>query len=532
MKTNFIRTLAITVALLGGVAAAPAFAQENSVLRYAIWSNPNGTFHPSLYFTDYDRAIIFNVYGRLVTLDEKQGYVPSLAKSFEYSADGKSLTLKLRDDVKWHDGEPFTAADVVFTYTAIASGDYPLDTPAFAAQLEGFEAYNSGAAETISGITSPDDQTVTFTFKAPYAAALAHFADRPVLAKHVWESTPVAQWAEATDLLRNPIGTGPYKFSEFVSDQYVSLVRNDDYFGGAPKIETLIFKVTNAQTAQTELLNGELDIAELSSWNQGDLRTYEDNGAKIIEQTGVGGQYLTLDNTDTRLADPRVRQALIHAINRQGIVDSVLYGHGIVFNSNAHPDSPYYPTDLDTYPYDPAKAEELLAAAGWTDSDGDGLLDKDGEKFAFTINFPVGNKTRELSAPIIQQNLQAIGIEAELVSADFNSTLSILQNAETPFDGVLMGGTFRPGQYGSDLWWERLENDPKYVALAAAVNSTVVDDELRSAVGAWLGEVNKEAVRVWLYIPNKGYALSPRVTNYTSIPYETFAGIENWTVAE
>ncbi|MFC4223606.1 ABC transporter substrate-binding protein [Lysinibacter cavernae] len=512
-----------------GANADTVVTGEASTIRYALWSSPNGTFHPELYFTDYDRAIIFNVYSRLVTLDEQQGFKPSLAESYDFSEDGKTLTLKLKEGVKWHDGKDFTAEDVAFTYSAIADAGWPTDTPEFATYLEGFEAYNSGAADSVSGIKVVDPTTVSFSFTTPYLAALAYFADRPVLAKHVWESTPVAQWNDATELLNNPVGTGPYKFVEFVPDQHVTLVRNEDYFGGTPQTENLIFKVSNQETAQTEILNGDLDIAELSSFNEDDLSTYTDAGVNIVEQTGVGGQYLTLDTTDSRLSDERVRQALVYGINRQGLVDSLLYGHGELFNTNAHPDDPAYPTGLNEYAYDPKKAKKLLSDAGWTDSDGDGILDKNGEKFTFTINFPTGNKTRERSAPIIQQNLKDLGIEAELVSADFNSTLSILQNPETEFDGVLMGGTFRPGKYDNDFWWERYQ-DAELDSLSEQINSTVDPKEQQGFAGEWLTSLNEKAIRVWLYSPNIGYAVNPAVTGYSPYPYEPFANIVDWAV--
>src|SRR5690606_24894890 len=141
-------------------------------------------------------AIIFSVFGRLYTLDEKQQPVPSLAQSHEYSTDGRTLTLHLREDVKWHDGQAFTAEDVAFTYGTQAHPEYPRDTPDFVKQLKGYEDYHSGVSPTLSGIKVIDDKTVSFTFKAPYAAVFAHFTDKPVLAKHIWERVPIKAWNE------------------------------------------------------------------------------------------------------------------------------------------------------------------------------------------------------------------------------------------------------------------------------------------------------------------------------------------------
>lgn len=522
-----LSALMTTAAL--ALSAGPVLAQDGDILRYALSANPKGTFHPTLYFTDYDRAVIFAVYGRLITLDEKQNPKPSLADSWSYSKDGRTLTLNLRKGVKWHDGQPFTAQDVAFTYGTQAHPDFTRDKPPFVQLLQGYEEFSSGKAKTLSGIKVVNDNTVAFSFKEPYAAAFSHFADRPVLARHIWEKIPIKSWNQATQQLLNPVGTGPYKFVEFRSDQYVKLERNDDYFGGQPKIKTLIFKISNSQTIQNELINGELDIAEVTNWNDRDLQIYKRANIRVVEEAGTNGQYLTLDTRNPKLNDKRVRQAIVHAINRKALVDRLLFGHGVLFNTNAHPDSPFYPADLNPYAYDVNKSKELLAAAGWKDSDGDGVLDRNGEKFTFKLNVPTGNRTRELSAPIIQQNLKAVGIQVELAPADFNAVLSILQDPKQQYDGVLMGGLFRPGQYDNNFWWERFST-PQLTAYADTFNSSIDPAVLRQNVGAWLKGINDEAIRVWLYVRNGGYAVGPRVTNYKAHPYEPLNDIVNWTV--
>ena len=511
--------------------AAAENNNSNNIIRYAIWSNPSGNFHPTLYFTDYDRAVIFTLFGRLFTLDEQQNPKPSLAEKYEYSSDGKTLTLHLKPGVKWHDGTAFTAEDVYFTYATEADAGFPKDTPGFVKHLVGYEDYHTGKTERLAGIKVIDAQTLSFTFVAPYAAAFSHFTDRPVLAKHIWSKVPVKEWNKATDLLRNPVGTGPYKFVEFLPDQYVKLERNDDYYGGKPKTKTLIFKVSNAQTVQNELINGDVDIAELSSWNGRDLQTYKNAGIQIIEQPGVGAQYLSLDTRNKNLADRRVRQALVYGIDRQAIVDKLLYGHAQIFNTKDNPHSPYYPKALNNYAYNPEKAKALLKEAGWADTNGDGVVDKDGKDFTLTINYPTGNRTRELTAPIIQQNLKKIGINVVLNVADFNATLSILQDKAQVYDGVLMGGTFRPGEYDNNFWWERFST-PQLDAFASQFNATIDRDALKTSVGGWLTGINEEVPHVWLYIPNIGYALSKRVTSYHSYPYEPFADVAGWSVKQ
>ena len=522
---------AAVVAAVGLTAFSASANDDNSTIRYAIWSNPTGTFNPVLYFTDYDRAVIFNVFERLFTLDEQQNPRPALAERYAYSNDGKTLTLYLRKGVTWHDGKPFTADDVAFTYSSEASADFPRDQPDFVKHLVGYDDYHRGKTTSLAGIKVIDANTISFTFVAPYAAAFSHFADCPVLAKHIWSTVPIKEWKTATALLRHPVGTGPYKFVQFVSDQYIKLERNDNYYGGVPKIKNFIFKISNAQTVQNELINGDVDIAELSSWNKRDIDTYDKAGIRIIEQPGASAQYLTLDTRNDKLSDKRVRQALVYGIDRQSIVSKLLFGHGVVFNTKDNPQSQYYPKSLNSYAYNPEKAKELLKEAGWTDSDGDGFVDKAGQKLTFTLNYPMGNRTRELTAPIIQQNLKKIGIDVSLNIADFNATLSILQDKSKVYDGVLMGATFRPGLYDNNFWWERYSTD-ELTKYASVFNATVDPATLKNSIGEWLGAINRDVPLVWLYIPNQGYALSKRVTHYTSYPYEPFANVAQWTVSQ
>lgn len=501
-----------------------------STIRYALWSSPSGNFHPELYFTDYDRAVIFVTFDRLVELSPKQEFIPSLATRYEYANDGKTLIFHLRDDVKWHDGKPFTAHDVAFTYQATADANWPADTPEFTTQLEGFDAYHSGKAQQVSGINVIDDHTVSFTFKTSYASALAYFADRPVLAKHVWESTPVGEWSNATALLNNPVGTGQYKVVRFVPDQYVELARNDDYFKGQPKTERLIFKVSNRDTAQSELLNGELDIVQLSSFNPADLKQYEDAGVNLVIQNGTSGQYMTINHQDPILADVRVRQALIYGINRQGIIDHLLFGHGQLFNAKVHPQDPAYPSAINNYSYSVEKAGELLEEAGWLKGS-DGARVRDGQRLTLTLHVPTGNRTREQSAAIIQQDLKKLGIDANIIVGDFNSTLSILQKPSTPYQLLLMGGTFRPGQYDNNYWWERFSDD-RLTQLGNEANRTVDNAARYQILHRWVQRQNELAILGWLYIPSIGYAVNPRIQNYQPYPYEPFRQAYQWEVEQ
>lgn len=491
-----------------------------SQITYAIPQNPNGTFNPLFYASDYDRNIVFNVYSRLVTVDKDSKFQPSLAESYEESPDGKTLTFHLRKGVKWHDGEPFTADDVVYTYASAANKDYPKDPLQLSTKLVGYEDYHAGKSDQI-GVKALDDYTVEFDFAEPYPAALSYLADYPVLAKHIWEKEPISNWDKATDLLRNPVGTGAYKFKEFVDGQYVTLEANPDYFGGEPKTKKLIFKVVTAENLQAALSNNEVNIAEISDWNDKELEAYKNAGGEIVERTGISGSYLTLDTKNEKTGDQKVRQAIATAIDRKGIIKSVLYGHADVINAMATPDDPNLPSDLNTYDYSPEKAKELLKEAGWTDTDGDGIVDKDGEKFTFKIEYSVNSKITGLVAPIIQKNLQDVGIEVSLASQDFNSVLALLLDETQHYDGILIGASKRPWKFADDEWWARWEG-PQITGTN--------EESFGASISEYMKAENEAVPYVWLYMPNKGYVVKG-VKNFDPFTYDTFGTITQWTVA-
>ncbi|KAB8295505.1 ABC transporter substrate-binding protein [Bifidobacterium avesanii] len=491
-------------------------------ITYALSQNPNGIFNPSLYGTDYDRAIIFNVYSRLVHVDKNQEFQPELAESWTQSEDGKTVTFKLRQDVKWHDGEPFTADDVVYNYTANADPDYPSGGQKFVSYLKGYKDFHEGKTKDFPGVKALDKYTVEFDFETPYPAMFSQLVDYPIFAKHIWEKVPIKQWKTDVDVLRKPVGTGPYKFKEFADGQYVSLEANPDYFGGAPKIKNLIFKVINSENLQAALTNGEVNIADVSDWNPSQIQAYKDAGAEIVQLPGSGGSYMGLDTTNPRLKDVKVRQALVYAADRQSIIDSVLYGHAKATNAIANPEDPNYPKDLNEYKYDPEKAKELLKEAGWTDTDGDGILDKDGEKFTFKIEYSTNSKLNSLVAPILQKNYQAIGIDASLASVDFNSLLSKLLDENQQFDGAFMGSTYRLLQYGANDFWSH------WTGQGPAVTGTDLKSFGESASN-YLRAQNEAATNVWLYVADKGFVVKG-VDGFDPYPYETFLTSNQWTL--
>ena len=488
----------------------------------------SGVFHPTLQYSNYDREVIFLVFDRLLTKDTEGNYVESLCESYEINDDATVYTFYLKKDIKWHDGENFTAEDVAFTYETTCHADFGKGYDEFSAALLGADAYHEGTADHVEGIKVIDEYTVSFTFKAPYLDALVKFIDKPVFAKHIWESTPVGQWGDATALLQNPVGTGPYKFVEFVPDQHVKLVANPDYFKGEPLIKNFIFKVSNSDTCQAELVNGTIDITEVRSWRPDGIKTYLDNNIPMSEQLDTNATYLVFDTTDSRLSDVRVRQAIIYAMDRQAMVDGLVAGHGSLANALMKPSLSVYPDTLNTYDYSVSKAQELLKDAGWEDTNGDGIVDKDGQNLVLTLQYSTGSN--DDLAQVVQSFAKAAGIQIELVGQDFNTVLATLKDSTAEFDLAFMGATYRAnmGYGGSNTWMSRWAKDPTEVKLLGAAAASRNMEEAAANYGAWCEYDNEMVPQFILYFYNQGYAYNPKLVNYVVAPDEWYYNVEDW----
>ena len=332
---------------------------------------------------------------------------PGLASSWEAASDGLSWTFTLRDDVTWQDGEPFTADDVAFTFNDVVLID----------DLAANNASSFGAVERVEVV---DPTTVRFVLSEPFSALpyyLAYYAG--ILPKHLLGDAEnplsVASFNKQT-----PIGTGAFQVAEFVPGSYVRLERNPSYWGGEPKVGSIVFSIVpdpNTQLAQ--VLGGELDMVSVG--NPALLAGVENNpNLEIIRQSQNIYYFVALNQNDPRFQDARVRQALLYAINRPAIIDSVLKGYGQIATGPIAPlQGALYDSEVPDYPFDPEKAKELLAEAGWTPGP-DGILAKDGEPLE--ISMPTGQFGYLVPATLlVQQYWKDIGVQVDVQVLEWNA---------------------------------------------------------------------------------------------------------------
>jgi peptide/nickel transport system substrate-binding protein len=379
------------------------------------------------------------IYDGLVQTDKDLNWVSSMAESWQFSKDCLTLTFKLRKNVKWHDGKLFTADDVLFTYKAIMNPKTPT-------------AYRNDF-EPVNDVTAPDAYTVRVTYKEPFAKALGSW-NTYILPKHLLEKyVEEGKLREAPQNTTQPVGTGPYRFQEWKTGEKVVMVVNKDYYiQGRPYLGRIVYRIIPSQaTIFLELKAKGVDMADLTAIQyarQTDYPAFKKDYQKF-QYPGNAYTYLGFNLKDPRFADKRVRQAFAHAINKQEMIDGVVMGLARDATGPLRPGSWAYTDKVKRYPYDPAKAKQLLAAAGWTDKNGDGILrNKDGQPFTFTIRTNQGNDERKKIAEIIQERLKEIGVQTDIQTIEWAAFLKEYIK-QRRFEAIVLGwGTGTdPDQY-------------------------------------------------------------------------------------
>jgi len=397
------------------------------------------------------------VYNGLVRYDKNLKLEGELAESWDVSEDGLTITFHLRPGVKWHDGTPFTSADVLFTYRLYTD---PKTPTAYA------EAYRQ-----VSRAEAPDPLTFRVVYEKPYAPALASWG-LAIHPKHLLEGVEITK----SPLSRQPVGTGPYRFVEWKSGEKVVLEANSDYFEGQPFIHRVVYRIIPDLSAQFfELQAGGLDLMGLTPIQ---YKTQTDTPAfnrqfNKYRYLAFGYTYLGYNLRNPLFQDRRVRQALSYAINKQEIIEGVLLGLGKAATGPYKPDTWFYNPDVMKYPYDPEKARILLAEAGWKDENGDGILEKEGKPFAFTIITNQGNDLRAKTGEIIQRRFKEVGIDVKLRVIEWASFLKEFINPGN-FDATILGwsGGPEPDQYNI---WHSSKTGPRELNFIHFRNAEVDD---------------------------------------------------------
>lgn len=384
--------------------------QEN-VLVYG--SNDYTRINPAL---DEHGEINILIFDGLTAHDGNNQVVPGLAREWSFDEAENTYTFYLREEVRWHDGEPFGAEDVRFTIEAIMDPENSSE--------------NAANYEDVQEITVVDEHTISFKLAAPNVAFLDYMTI-PVLPRHLLEGEDM----QTSGFFRKPVGTGPYKLESWDEGQAIYLVKNKDYFKGEADIDQIIFKIVGDDNARAiQMQSGELDLALLTPKDAKSFQEkdgYQVYRMKTSDYRGILFNF----NSDFWKENREVIPAVCYGLERQSILDSVLLGHGITAYGPLQR-NPYNNEHVEHYDYNPEKAEHILSKAGW-DKGEDGYYYKNGERLEFVISVGAGDQVRLDMAQAAAQQLKQIGIGCSVevpAQVDWANQQAYLIGWGSPFD--------------------------------------------------------------------------------------------------
>jgi peptide/nickel transport system substrate-binding protein len=394
---------------------------------------------------------------------------PCLAESWEISPDQLTYTFHLRHGVKWHDGEPFTGDDVKFTF------DKLMDPKVDAAPIRSYFT-------TVKSCDVLDPYTVRFVASERYFKTLEVIGTfMPICPRHVFAHGDPD--FNKNDFGRHPIGTGPYQFVRWDTGAQIVVERNDDYWAGPihyPK--RMVFQVIEEPYVAAQLLKkGQIDVYDGVSpilWKHDLEGTRSMNHLRKIVYNFPSYSYLGFNLRQPLFSDIRVRHAIDLLMPRDQIINQIALGYATKTSGYDPPSAPSYNHDVPPTPYDPVQAQQLLAAAGWKNDHGDGVLYKDGKPLTFTLLYPSGNANAEKEIELIQESLQAQGIDVKLSRMEFAQLIDRVNDWR--FDAVVAGWSL---DINGDPWqlWNSIDADVKKSSNFIGYKSAVADQLMLQA---------------------------------------------------
>lgn len=398
------------------------------------------TLNPILVSDVPSDIVASRLFTGLLTVNAKTGDVqPELAEKYDFSSDGKTLTFQLRDGLKFSDGSALTGDDFKFTVMALLRSK-KTNHKNNVDQIVGARQFIDGTADDVSGI-SIDGNTITVNLANSFCPALTQIGTLSIIPKSVW-----GKYIDPSDASKNlddapensapPVTSGAFTFKDWVPNDHVTVTRSDNYYKKA-NIDEWVHKTYPNQDALTAALKvGEVDMAQFDPKDLQDMQTV--SSVKVFKYLNLGYTYIgwnQLRGGKEFLQHKAVRQALTYGLNIQQVVDKVLFGEGVKMVAHTPPVSwAYDASGLNTYDYNPAKAEQLLQDDGWA-KDSDGIFQKDGNKLAFSIVTNSGNVIRETLVQVAAEQYKQIGINVEPKTESFEALVDRLMQSKDPMYG-------------------------------------------------------------------------------------------------
>ena len=450
-------------------------------------------------------------------------FEPWLARSWQFSDDRKTLTFQLRDDVTWHDGAPFNAHDVAFSFDLFGSDTIGWKTLRW--------------LDDIESVTAVDSFTVRFAYRRVYPDQFYDAWIFPPLPKHILERIPIEE-IRTHEFNRRPVGNGPFVFDNWVPQQKIELVANERYFLGRPYLDRIVWKIVpDATSLATQLSGGQIDVWPVVPADQ-ISRLRKMPNVNIHAYPSRVYHFIAWQIADSLFASRKVRRALTMAIDRQKIIDSLLEGAGRPATGPIPSFLWAHKSDLRPIRFDPDQARRMLAEEGWVDRDGDGWLDRDGERFEFEIMTNADNQLRSDITVVIQEDLRRIGVKASPRLVEWTVFVEVLTQTRD-FQAFVSAWSSAIKVDLTTIWHSRsIQDRYNMVHYSNPVVDSLIDRarmelEREKAKELW-GEAQQiivdDAPYSFLFVTDEVIAVDRRFRNVRPTTYTWDYNIDRWWV--
>ncbi len=514
-----------------GESAGPATAAEGEkIINIGVTDSLGGVNPFAIDQTEINKYALDLMFLPLMELDKDLNFQGMLADSIT-TEDNINFIVHVDDKATWSDGTPVTAYDVEYSVMRYAS-PIVANTTLLLYAFEGTDdetGFLEEGADSMAGLTVLDDKTIQFTSK--YPMALTTFQNSyarylHVLPKHIIEKFSESELA-SNDWFNHPdVINGPYFMTGYDTDHYISYSANTNYWKGAPKIDKLNIRIVDGSQIYAGLQSGEIDITQhtMTAIPQEDYESIEAlNNVKVVYGSPVTNQSAFIQTAN--IPDARVRQALVYAIDRQQLVDQLLKGHGEVVDGFLSSASPFFDATVEPMEYNPEKAKELLAEAGWDGS----------QTLRFYVNS--GDNTFINGVQVIAAQWAAVGINAEITTVDLATLMTVA--GTTDYDIMAVQYTYAPvDPYPDVSWllggegsWTGYYNDEVAAALDGTQQTSNVS-EIKDFYSVVNRKMQEDAAMFSVYVISAQGAVSNRVSGAEPSVYGFFNDVHNWDVTE
>lgn len=473
----------------------------------------------------YDRIIFDQVYDTLVKQNADGTYVGDLAESWEVNDESTQITFKLREGIKWHDGEAFSAQDIVDSMKMYSDPEVNASSRYYLEFIAGCDDSGAENSEDSLEVAANGDNEVVITLKEAtfIDTVLDDLSKVFIVASHkingltAEELNKASTWSE-------PMGTGAFIYADAIDGERMEFTANKDYFRGTPDMDKLVVRVVESSNLLAGLMNGEVDTVlyggvPLDDWS---MAKEQDNLTCVSSETT--GYQMVIFNASKDYMTQEVREALSMAIDRQTLVDQLLQGEGQTIVTPISPISPYYDENTEVW-YDQDKAKEMLEEANFP--------------FDQTLSFvvPTGNTIREKAATMIAEDLKKIGVQVEIEQADFATVMDKLKNGESDLGIVGSGGTMNPSESLEMLTGSfnlaHLPDDNELAALLTKANNLLSFEERQPVFQEFQEKMKEISPYAYLFTTNNLVAFNNRLSEVNVDNFGTFNfEIYTWKVSE